>query len=144
MMPDDSHIHNIAGSILRNYNYLFPSTYPDIPLNLNMLKEAMAETGFFLEEEKIPEFMEDIELQLAAMVPLNWNNYGTIAILLNKTHPEEDLIAISLQRITELVRELPNFNDAAVPDEDTLDSIIYTWISLTDEYPGFTEDEAWS
>lgn len=143
MTTDDSHIRRIADSIFRDHSYLFPSPYPDIPLNTTMVKDAMAADGIEPNEEDLPAIMDRIELELASMVPLNWNNYGTIAILLNRNYPDEDMTVISIPHITELVMGLPNFSDPEKPDEDTLNYIIYTWISLNDDYADFPEDEGW-
>ncbi|NTW23425.1 MAG: Fe-S cluster assembly protein IscX [Lentimicrobium sp.] len=144
MLLNDKEINAIAGIILTDYNYLFPSTYPDIPLNLAMLRDALNKAGIETEKNEIPDIMQRVELMLAAMVPLNWNNYGTIAILLDQKYPDEDLLAISEQKVMELTRALLNFSDKGDPEADIIDSIIYTWISLTDEELGFSEDDSWS
>lgn len=144
MLLNDTEINKIAGIILTDYNYLFPSTYPDIPLNMAMLRDALNKAGIETEKNEIPDIIQRVELMLAAMVPLNWNNYGTVAILLNQKYPDEDLIAISEQKVIELTRALLNFSDDVEPDDDIIDSIIYTWISLTDEELGFSEDDSWS
>jgi len=144
MLLDTAHISLIADSILKDYNYLFPTSYPDIPLNLKMLKETLGKAGLTAEKSEIPDIMQRVELALASIVPLNWNNYGSIALLLDQQYPEENLLSISEQRVTELIRALPNFKDDQSPDEDIIDSIIYTWISLTDKEFGFDDNEAWS
>ncbi len=144
MLLNDAEINPIAASILADHRHLFPTTYPDIPLNLAMLKDALQKAGLQPEKEDIPEIMQQVELALAALVPLNWNNYGTIAILLNQQHPGEDLLAITENRIIELTNALPNFSDDTGPQEDVIDSIIYTWISLTDDEANLTEDDAWA
>lgn len=144
MLPNSAQINSIAASILKDYDYLFPSTYPDIPLNLTMLKNALSKAGLVTEKNEIPDIMQQVELALASMVVLNWSNFGSIAILLNQQYPEENLLALSGQRITELIKALPNFTDVSNPEEDVIDSIIYTWISLTDKEFGFNEDEAWN
>lgn len=144
MLLNDAETATIAGIILTDYNNLFPSTYPDIPLNLAMLKGALNKSGIETEKNEIPDIMQRVELMLAAMVPLNWNNYGTIAILLNQKYPNEDLVSISESKVVELTRALLNFSDDGDPEDDIIDSIIYTWISLTDEEPGFSEDDSWS
>lgn len=144
MKLNNDQIKTIAGSILKDNEYLFPSTYPDIPLNLSMLKTALSNAGITAEKNEVPDLMQRVELALAAMVPLNWNNYGSIAILLEQEYPDEDLITINMQRIIELTRSLSNFEDDSVPDQDQIDSIIYTWISLTDEEIDMNETESWS
>ncbi|MFH1119947.1 MAG: Fe-S cluster assembly protein IscX [Bacteroidota bacterium] len=144
MELNDAEINLVAGIILEDYGHLFPSTYPDIPLNLTMLKASLGKAGIVTEKNEIPDIMERVELALAAIVPLRWSNYGSIAILLNQQYPDEDLLAISVQRVAELTRALPNFRDEGMPEEDVMDSIIYTWISLTDEDLDLTEEEAWS
>lgn len=144
MLLNDTEIDAIAGSILKDYEYLFPSTYPDIPLNLMMLKNALSKAGILTEKSEIPDIMQRVELALASMVPLSWSNYGSIALLLNQQYPREKLLSISEQRITKLIKALPNFRDENMPDADVIDSIIYTWISLTDEEFGIGEDEAWN
>ena len=133
MMMNDDELNKVAVLILLENKHLFPCSYPDIPLNLSMIKDALGVTGFKVDENDMNDFMAAAELKLAAMAPLNWNNYGTIAILLNQNYPDEDLLAISPLRIVELVKAFPNFSDMSEPDADTTDSIIYTWISLADE-----------
>jgi len=143
MMMNDDELNKVAALILLENKHLFPCSYPDIPLNLSMIKDALRVTGYKVDENDMNDFMAAAELKLAAMAPLNWNNYGTIAILLNQNYPDEDLLAISPLRIVELVKAFPNFSDMSEPDADTTDSIIYTWISLADEFETFSEDEAW-
>lgn len=143
MNLNDDEIRQIASLILSECNHLFPSSYPDIPLNSSMLMSALSKTGFEVDEQHINDLMAATELKLASIAPLNWNNYGTLAILLNQANPNEDMIAISEDRILELVKNLPNFTDQSEPDEGVIDSIIYTWISLNDDEPYFEEDEAW-
>lgn len=144
MSLNSSQINSIAALILEDYEYLFPSTYPDIPLNLIMLKNSLSKAGLSPEKSEIPDIMQRVELALASMVPLSWSNFGSIAILLNQQYPEENLLSISEQRVTEIIKALPNFKDDNTPDEDVIDSIIYTWLSLTDEEFGSGEDEAWN
>jgi hypothetical protein len=144
MLLNDTEINTIAGLILKDYHHLFPSTYPDIPLNLSMLRDALMKAGVTAEKNEIPDIMQRVELSLAAIVPLTWNNYGSIAILLNQQYPDENLLAISEHRVIELTRSLSNFADSNDPDNDVIDSIMYTWISLTDEDIGLSEDESWS
>ncbi len=144
MLLNDDDINSVAGSILKDYTHLFPSTYPDIPLNLAMLKDTLSKSGFIIEKNDIPDIMQRVELALAALVPLTWNNYGSIAILLNQQHPSENLLAMSEQRIIKLTTSLKNFIDNNTPDEDAIDSIMYTWISLTDADMGLSEEESWS
>jgi hypothetical protein len=144
MLLNDDEIKLIAGSILKDYKHLFPSTYPDIPLNLSMLKDALGNIGKIAEKNEIPDIMQRVELALASMVPLEWNNYGSIAILLNHLYPDENLLTISEQKITDLTRALSNFNDDSQPGDDIINSLIYTWISLTDEELGQNEDESWN
>lgn len=143
MSQGESRIHLIARTIFEKYVHLFPSPYPDIPLNANMLKEALRDAGLEVEEDEVPNFMAGTELKLAGMVPLNWNNYGTIAILLFHNQPGEDPVNVSYTTIKKLVKALPNFSDDADPDPDTLDSVIYTWISLIEEDPVFWDEDAW-
>jgi Fe-S-cluster formation regulator IscX/YfhJ len=143
MIVNDDELNKIAALILLECKHLFPCSYPDIPLNPTMINDALRVTGYKVDENDMNDFMAAAELKLAAMAPLNWNNYGTIAILLNQNYPDEDLLAISPLRIVELVKAFPNFSDMSEPDADTLDSIIYTWISLADEFEGFSDDEAW-
>lgn len=143
MLLNDAELNAVAVSILTDHRHLFPSAYPDIPLNLSMLKNALQKGGLEAGKEDIPEIMQQVELALAALVPLNWNNYGTIAILLNQYYPDEDLIAITENRIIEITNALPNFSDKSGPQEDIIDSIIYTWISLMDDELNLTEDDAW-
>lgn len=143
MALKDEEISRIAELILAESEHLFPSPYPDIPLNIPMLKNALDKTGHQVSEAEMNEMMVSVELNLATIAPVNWNNFGTIAILLNNLYPEEDLVAISPERIIEMVEEFPNFDNSTPPDEDTLDSVIYTWISLNDDDPGFSEDDAW-
>jgi FeS assembly protein IscX len=144
MELNDAEINQVAGIILKDYGHLFPSTYPDIPLNLTMLKTSLDKAGIVAEKIDIPDIMERVELALAAIVPLKWSNYGSIAILLNQQYPDEDLLGISVERVAGLTRALPNFRDEGMPEEDVMDSIIYTWISLTDEDLDLNEDEVWS
>jgi hypothetical protein len=144
MLLNDTEINTIAGLILRDHSFLFPSTYPDIPLNLAMLRDALTKAGIVTEKSDIPDIMQRVELSLAAIVPLTWNNYGSIAILLNQQYPDENLLAISEQRVIELTRGLSNFADNSLPDDDVIDSIMYTWISFTDEDMSLSEDESWS
>ena len=134
----------LADSIYLEYGHLFPSLYPDIPLNTPMLIAALEKQGRTLEENQLPEIMQKVELELARRVDISWNNYGTVAILLNRNYPDEDLVAITLQRVIDLSRTLPNFNDPEVPDDEVLNAIIYTWIGLRDEESYFEEDENWS
>jgi len=144
MLLSHADIQALAATILKENTHLFPSNYPDIPLNIAMLKDALEINKFSVDKDQIPDLIQDVELALAAIVPLNWSNYGTIAILLNEKFPDEELLAISEERITALARQLPNFADNSEPDEDAIDSIIYTWISLTDEELNLEEDESWS
>lgn len=143
MALKDEEISRIATLILAESEHLFPSPYPDIPLNISMLKDALNETGHQVTEAEMNEMMVSVELKLAAIAPVNWNNFGTIAILLNNRFPDEDLVAISPERIIEMVKEFPNFDNNTPPDEYALDSVIYTWISLNDDDSGFSEDDAW-
>jgi|GEM_PF-972608 len=144
MLLSHADIQALAATILKENTHLFPSNYPDIPLNIAMLKDALEINKFSVDKDQIPDLIQDVELALAAIVPLNWSNYGTIAILLNEKFHNEELLAISEERITALARQLPNFADNSEPDEDAIDSIIYTWISLTDEELNLEEDESWS
>jgi len=144
MLLSHADIQALADTILKENTHLFPSNYPDIPLNIAMLKDALEINKFSVDKDQIPDLIQDVELALAAIVPLNWSNYGTIAILLNEKFHNEELLAISEERITALARQLPNFADNSEPDEDAIDSIIYTWISLTDEELNLEEDESWS
>ena len=144
MLLNDTQINAIAGLILKDHSFLFPSTYPDIPLNLTMLRDALIKAGVTTEKSDIPDIMQRVELSLAAIVPLTWNNYGSIALLLNQKYPDENLLAISERRVIELTRSLENFKDPDTPEDDVIDSIMYTWISLTDEDMGLSEDESWS
>jgi FeS assembly protein IscX len=143
MMMNDDELNKVAALILLENKHLFPCSYPDIPLNFSMLKDALRITGYKVDEIDLNDFMSAAELKLAAMAPLNWNNYGTIAILLNQNYPDEDLLAISPTRVVDLVKAFPNFSDMSEPDADAIDSIIYTWISLSDENDGYSDDDAW-
>lgn len=143
MMMNDDELNKVAALILLENKHLFPCSYPDIPLNFSMLKDALRITGYKVDEIDLNDFMAAAELKLAAMAPLNWNNYGTIAILLNQNYPDEDLLAISPTRVVDLVKAFPNFSDISEPDADAIDSIIYTWISLSDENDGYSDDDAW-
>lgn len=134
----------LADSIYAEYGHLFPSLYPDIPLNTPMLIAALMKQGHTLEEDQLPAIMQKVELELARRVAISWMNYGTVAILLNQNYPDEDLVSITLQRVIDLTLTLPNFNDPEVPDDDVLNAIIYTWIGLRDEESYFEEDENWS
>ena len=143
MIMNDEELNKVAALILLENKHLFPCSYPDIPLNLSMIKDALRVTGYKVTEADVNDFMAAAELKLAAMAPLNWNNYGTISILLNQNYPDEDLLAISPARVVELVKAFPNFSDMSEPDADAIDSIIYTWISLSDENDGYSDDDAW-
>ena len=143
MILNDDEISRIASRILAENKQLFPSPYPDIPLNINMLKDALSEAGHKASEAQLNKLMIPVELQMAAMAPLNWNNFCTIAILLKENYPDEDLLAISPARIIELVGTIPNFDDTTTPDEETLDTVIYTWGSLNDENGDFDDDNLW-
>ncbi|GAB1405321.1 MAG: Fe-S cluster assembly protein IscX [Lentimicrobiaceae bacterium] len=129
----------LADSIYEDNKHLFPSMYPDIPLNTPMLVNALKKLNLTLEEEQIPEIMQQVELKLAQKVSLNWNNYGTIAMMLHHNYPEENLVAISLQRVEKLTRDLPNFNESEEPDDEILNSIIYLWMGLRDEESYYDE-----
>lgn len=143
MTLKDEEIGRVASLILAENEHLFPSPYPDIPLNIPMLKNALKKAGHQVTEAEMNELMVSVELKLAAIAPVSWNNFGTIAILLNNRFPNEDLVAISPERIIEMVKEFHNFDYNTPPDENTLDSVIYTWISLNDDDSGFSEDDAW-
>lgn len=143
MALEDAEISRIASLILAESEHLFPSPYPDIPLNIPMLKDAVIKTGHQVTEAEMNELMVSVELKLATIAPINWNNFGTIAILLNNRFPDEDLVAISPERIIEMVKEFQNFDNDTPPDDDILDSVIYTWISLNDDDSGYSEDDAW-
>ena len=143
MILNDDEISRIASLILDENKHLFPSPYPDIPLNINMLKDALNTTGHEVSEAELNKMMISVELKMASIAPLNWNNFCTLAILLKDNFPDEDLLAISPARIVELVETIPNFDDDTMPDEETLDSVIYTWGSLNDENGDFDEDDAW-
>lgn len=144
MVLNDDEISRIASLILAENKHLFPSPYPDIPLNINMLKDALATAGHQVSEAELNKLMIPVELKVAATAPLNWNNFCTLAILLKDNFPDEDLLAISPARIVELVKTIPNFDDNTTPDEETLDSVIYTWGSLNDENGDFDEDDFWA
>ena len=144
MVPNDDEISRIASLILAENKHLFPSPYPDIPLNINMLKDALTETGHQVSEAELNKLMVSVELKMASIAPLNWNNFCTLAILLNENFPDEDLLAISPARIVELVGTIPNFDDNTTPDEEILDTVIYTWGSLNDENGDFSDDDVWS
>lgn len=143
MVLNDDEISRIASLILDENKHLFPSTYPDIPLNINMLKDALMATGHEVSEAELNKAMIFVELKMASIAPLNWNNFCTLAILLKDNFPDEDLLAISQARIIELVGTIPNFDDDTVPDEETLDSVIYTWGSLNDENGDLYDDDIW-
>ncbi|MDY0343622.1 MAG: hypothetical protein RBR28_08615 [Lentimicrobium sp.] len=140
---ENKDIKALADSIYAEYDHLFPSLYPDIPLNTPMLIAALKKQNRSMDEDQLPGIMQQVELELAQRVSINWNNYGTIAILLHYNYPGEDLVAITLQRVIDLSRTLPNFNDPEVPDDEVLNAIIYTWIGLRDEESFFEEDESW-
>ncbi|MBW6491661.1 MAG: Fe-S cluster assembly protein IscX [Lentimicrobium sp.] len=149
MSLNDDDLNKIASLILQESRHLFPSTYPDIPLNITMFKRALKKSGSKVSESEINEIMNAAELKFAAIAPLNWNNFGTIAILLNQKFPGEDPAAISHKRIAEMVRKFPNFSDEKDPDEETLNSVIYTWVSLTEDdykedYPEIADDDTWN
>lgn len=143
MVLNDDEISRIASLILDENKHLFPSPYPDIPLNINMLKDALMATGHEVSEAELNKAMIFVELKMASIAPLNWNNFCTLAILLKDNFPDEDLLAISQARIIELVGTIPNFDDDTVPDEETLDSVIYTWGSLNDENGDLYDDDIW-
>lgn len=143
MVLNDDELYRIASLILAENKHLFPSPYPDIPLNINMLNDALIATGHQVSEAELNELMIPVELKMASKAPLNWNNFCTLAILLRDNFPDEDLLAISHARVIELVETIPNFDDSSTPDEETLDSIIYTWGGLNDENMDFIEDDAW-
>ena len=143
MTINDDEISRIASLILNENKHLFPSSYPDIPLNINMLKDALIATDHEVSEAELNKLMISVELKMASIAPLNWNNFCTLAILLKDNFPNEDLLAISPARIVELVETIPNFDDDTMPDEETLDSVIYTWGSLNDENGDFDDDDTW-
>lgn len=143
MTPNDDEISRIAKLILEENKHLFPSPYPDIPLNINMLKDALTATNHQVSEAELNKLMISVELKMASIAPLNWNNFCTLAILLKDNFPDEDLLAISPARVVELVETIPNFDDDTSPDEETLDTVIYTWGSLNDENGDFDEDNDW-
>ena len=144
MVLNDDEISRIASLILAENKHLFPSPYPDIPLNINMLKDALAVTGHQVSEAELNKLMVSVELKMASIAPLNWNNFCTLAILLKDNFPNEDLLVISPARIVELVGTIPNFDDKTTPDEETLDTVIYTWGSLNEENEDFIDDDAWA
>ena len=143
MVLNDDELSRIASLILAKSKHLFPSPYPDIPLNISMLKDALTAAGHQASEAELNKLMISVELKMASVAPLNWNNFCTLAILLKENYPDEDLLAISPARIIELVGTIPNFDDDTTPDEETLDTVIYTWGSLNDENGDFDEDDAW-
>lgn len=149
MSLSDDELNKIAFLILKENGHLFPSSYPDIPLNVAMVKKALKTRGNKVSESEINTIMNAAELKFAAIAPLNWNNFGTIAILLNQKFPGEDPVSISYDRIIEMVRQFPNFKDTNDPDSETFNSVIYTWISLIEDsaagdYPEMADDDTWN
>lgn len=60
---------------------------------------------------------------------LKWENYGDIADALEASYPEEDLVNIDRSRLLDLVHKLPEFDDAAEPqDKELIDAVLYAWI----------------
>lgn len=142
-MLTKTEIKALAGSIHKEYGHLFPSLYPDIPLSTPMLLATLKKERLWVEEEQLSGLMQQVELELAQRVTVSWINYGTVAILLNKFYPQEDLVSITLQRVIDLSRMLPNFKDEEEPEDDVLNAIIYTWSGLREEASYFEEDEGW-
>jgi FeS assembly protein IscX len=141
MLMENKDIKALADRIYAEYSHLFPSLYPDIPLNTPMLNATLKKLKQNIDEDQLPGIMQRVELELAKRVSLSWKNYGTIAILLHYNYPEEDLVPVSLQRVIDLTRSLPNFNDTEMPDDEVINAIIYTWIGLRDEESYFEGDD---
>lgn len=123
----------ITNLILVHYSHFFPSSYPDIPLNMSMITDVSTKASVDISAFGNEDLLKQVELRLSKTAPLNWSNYGSIALLLRNLYPEEDLLSVREQSIIDYVRGLPNFDDSNPPDHDSIDSIIYTWMSLEED-----------
>lgn len=134
MDAGDQVVKLLTNLILVHYSHFFPSSYPDIPLNMSMITDVSNKASVDISAFKDEELLKLVELRLSKTAPLNWSNYGSIALLLKSLYPNEDLLSVREQSIVNYVKSLPNFDDSNPPDNDSIDSIIYTWMSLEDDY----------
>lgn len=134
MDAGDQVVKLLTNLILVHYSHFFPSSYPDIPLNMSMITDVSNKASVDISAFKDEELLKLVELRLSRTAPLNWSNYGSIALLLKSLYPNEDLLAVREQSVVDYVKSLPNFDDSNPPDNDSIDSIIYTWMSLEDDY----------
>lgn len=144
MNPDEQVIKLIVNLILVHYSSFFPSAYPDIPLNMSMIQDVAAKALIDISGFKEEELLKLAEIQLARTAPLNWNNYGSLALILNELYPDEDLVKLGEQAAIDYVRKLPNFADSKVPDHELVDALIYTWMSLGDDEDTDFSLDTWS
>lgn len=133
MNPDEQVIKLIVNLILVHYSSFFPSSYPDIPLNMSMIQDVAGKALIDISGFKEEDLLKQIEIRLAKTAPLNWNNYGSLALILHELYPDEDLVKLGEQAAIEYVKKLPNFTDQKLPDHELIDTLIYTWMSLGDD-----------
>lgn len=144
MSPDEQIIKLLTNLIMVHYSHFFPSSYPDIPLNITMIRDVAAKASVDISEYKDDELIKLVEIKLAQSVTLNWNNYGSLALLLHELYPNEDLLALSEQKVIQYIKNLPNFNDPLTPDYELINSLIYTWMSMEDDESTDIQSSNWS
>ena len=71
--------------------------------------------------------------QRRILMALHWKDYCEIADALNEAYPDQALKDMEDGELIRLVRTLPDFDDAAEPDEKVLSAIWNRWVFVA--YP---------
>jgi len=77
--------------------------------------------------------MDDPNTDALTWETLTWQDIQAIGMALAEAHPAEKILALTPERLTRLVADLPGFAaGAADPDDFTLSAIVTAWIAAED------------
>ena len=77
--------------------------------------------------------MNDPNKDALTWTTLTWQDIRAIGMALAESHPSENVLALTPERLTELVADLPGFSASATdPDDFTLSAIVTAWIAAED------------
>ena len=61
---------------------------------------------------------------------LNWSDVDELANALEKLYPQTDLSVLEYDELRAMVAGIDGFDDASVPDDDDMESVVRAWIGI--------------
>jgi FeS assembly protein IscX len=78
--------------------------------------------------------MDDPHKDALTWTSLTWQDIQAIGMALAESHPRENILALTPERLTRLVADLPGFAaGAADPDDFILSAIVTAWIAAEED-----------